>query len=153
MKVLNDIVVQSHISLISLSNITNDFDTISELFLSLAHHNVNLDLITQTYPLRGQLQISFTVDDNDLFETMNNIKAIMSQNRSLVIDVNSNQSKIILKGHALGTTPGIAALVLKIIQSKNITVSMISTSEDSITLLTKSSDLSLVEDLYTQLRN
>lgn len=149
-KVITNVIVTENVTLISLINIPTCDNIIAKIFLSLSASNVNVDMISQTSPLKGTINISFTISDDDLFSAMQTLKNFNSQVPNMRIEVNSNNSKILLYGEAMRHTPGIAAKTLEVFANNNIDIIMITTSEIDISYLIYNAD---IDKAVTALKN
>jgi aspartokinase len=124
-----------NITLITLTNIPTSVNIIWKIFTALGQNKVNVDMISQSSPLKSTLSVSFTLADDDLIVALNVLKAFRKQIRNLQIEVNANNSKISLYGEKMKTTPGIAAKTLEILTTNNISILMITTSDVDISYL------------------
>lgn len=139
-KIISKLNVTQNVTLITLANIPTDNKSIAEIFTSLANENINVDMISQTSPLKGKISISFTLQDDVLFNAIQTLKNYKQDIPSLRIDVNSNNTKISLYDPDMNQQPGIAAKTMSIMHDANIDIKMITTSEVDISYLIYASD-------------
>ncbi|PKM51569.1 MAG: amino acid-binding protein [Firmicutes bacterium HGW-Firmicutes-7] len=143
--------ITENVTLITLIAIPTSQRVLSSVFLSLAEKEINVDMISQTSPLKGTINLSFTIPDSDLFAAIQALKEYKSTIPSLRIEVNSNNTKISLYGEGMRTTPGTAAKTLQLLSDNIIDVVMITTSEVDISYLIYASDQEIAANLFREL--
>lgn len=115
---------------ITIKNIDNDINLLSNIFESIGNKNINIDMISQTAPLKGKVNISFTIQENDLDECREILLNLgYANNLSLDTDI----SKFSIVGIGMKSTSGVAARMFKVFNKNNIKIKMITTSEIRIT--------------------
>lgn len=132
---ISNVTITENVTLITLINIPITGGTISKVFSALADYNVNVDMISQTSPLKGVVNLSFTISDSDLFSAIQALKEFKKIAPDLRIEVNSNNTKISLYGEAMRDAIGIAAQTLTLFYENKIDIIMITTSEVDISYL------------------
>ncbi|MGE5626951.1 MAG: aspartate kinase [Solirubrobacterales bacterium] len=123
---------------ITIKDIENDINVVSDLFESVAKKRINIDMISQTAPINGKVNISFTIPKTDLKECLDIIEKFYSDKEKLAID--EDVTKFSIVGIGMKTTSGVAAKVFKIFKQNKIEVKMITTSEIRITCTIKQED-------------
>ena len=110
-----------------------------KVFDCLARKNINVDVILQSIGRDGTKDISFTVDDEDIEETM----ATLQENKSRLafdrIESDKKISKLSIVGAGMMSNPGVAARMFETLYNANVNINMISTSEIRITVLIEES--------------
>lgn len=139
-KIISKLNITQNVTLITLANIPINNKSIAEIFTSLAETNINVDMISQTSPLKGKINISFTLQDDVLFNAIQTLKSYKKDIPNLRIDVNSNNTKLSLYDDDMKYHPGIAAKTMSILSQANIDIKMITTSEIDISYLIYASD-------------
>lgn len=132
--------ITENITLITLIDIPITQKMIAKIFIALAKKDINVDMISQTSPLKGKINLSFTISDADLFPAIQALKDFKSLVLGLRIEVNSNNTKLSLYGEGMKTTPGTAAKTLEVLSENNIDIIMITTSEVDISYLIYAAD-------------
>ena len=111
-----------------------------KIFNTLAKNNINVDIILQSVGRGGTKDISFTVSEDDLDDTLR----LMEENKEALtikeIAHNENVAKISIVGAGMLSNPGVAATMFEALCDSNINISMISTSEIRITVLIDEKD-------------
>lgn len=113
-----------------------NMEDVSKLFGKIAVDGVSIDMISQTAPLNGKVNVSFTIPKDDLMECKQ-IVACFVPKESIVID--EEITKFSLVGLGMKNTSGVASKVFKIFSDNNIVVKLITTSEIRITCAINSS--------------
>lgn len=122
---------------VTVKDINNDINIISNLFESVAERKINVDMISQTAPINGKVNVSFTIPKNDMNECLNILKAYSDNNQ---IDIDEDITKFSVVGIGMKTTSGVVAKMFKLFRENNISVKMITTSEIRITCAIKQED-------------
>lgn len=114
---------------ITLLNIEYDINLLSDIFESIASRKINVDMISQTAPQNGNVNISFTIPKSDLNECLEVIGGYVSNRPVIDEDI----TKFSIVGIGMKTTSGVASRLFKVFKENNIQVKMITTSEIRIT--------------------
>lgn len=122
---------------ITVKDIKNDINIISNLFESVAEKKINVDMISQTAPINGKVNVSFTIPKDDVKECLNILKSYFDNNQ---IDIDEDITKFSIVGIGMKTTSGVVAKMFKLFKENNIEVKMITTSEIRITCAIKQED-------------
>lgn len=140
--------ITENVTLVTLIAIPTSQRVLASIFLALAKKDINVDMISQTSPLKGTINLSFTIPDSDLFAAIQALKDFKSSIPSLRIEVNSNNTKISLYGEDMKITPGSAASTMAVLCENNIDIVMITTSEVDISYLIYASDQEKATELF-----
>jgi aspartate kinase len=122
---------------ITIQDINSDINIIAGLFENIAIRKINIDMISQTAPVNGKVNISFTIPKDDLAECMQIITEFADKSK---ITIDENITKFSIVGIGMKTTSGVAARMFKLFSENNIEVKMITTSEIRITCAIKRED-------------
>jgi aspartate kinase len=122
---------------VTIQDISNDINVLSNLFEAMATRRINVDMISQTAPMDGRVNISFTIPKEDLKECLGIVKIYANKNN---IHINESITKFSIVGTGMKTTSGVAAKMFKLFSANNIEVKMITTSEIRITCALKQED-------------
>ncbi|EJO5348082.1 aspartate kinase [Clostridium botulinum] len=115
---------------ITMEDIKENINIVSDIFGKLAEKQINVDMISQTAPINSRISLSFTIPKEDLKEAMQIIKDYTEKDK---IKIDENLTKFSIVGLGMKNTSGVAAKILKIFRDNNIKVKMITTSEIRIT--------------------
>ncbi len=117
---------------ILISNLPDIPGTAAELFGALAKNNISVDMIIQSLAVNGKNSIAFTVNADDLDETL---IILNNEVKSGEILTDKDIAKVSIVGAGMVDRPGIAADMFRSLADKNINIKMISTSEIKISCL------------------
>lgn len=113
-----------------------NMEDVSKLFEKIAVDGVSIDMISQTAPINGKVNVSFTIPKDDLVECKEIVSCFVSK-ENIIID--EEITKFSLVGLGMKHTSGVASKVFKIFSDNNIAVKLITTSEIRITCAINSS--------------
>lgn len=114
-----------------------DMDNVSALFEDIANKSISVDIISQTAPIDGKLNVSFTIPKDEVDECIELAKKYTSDEN---IAVDNDITKFSLVGLGMKHTSGVASKVFRIFKENNIRVKLITTSEIRITCAINTSD-------------
>ena len=112
-------------------------EDVSKLFEQVAINGVSVDMISQTAPKDGKVNVSFNIAKDDLNECESVVEKFVSK-ENIIVD--EDITKFSLVGLGMKHTSGVAAKVFKIFSDNNIAVKLITTSEIRITCAISSAD-------------
>ena len=113
-----------------------------KVFQNLAKSNISVDMIIQSYA-RHNLNtndIAFTVDENDLKNTLDILENVKKELNASNIFVDDDIAKVSIVGAGMIDHPGIASSMFNALAKADINIKMISTSEIKISCLVNKSD-------------
>lgn len=137
---ITKITIDENVTLITLDSVPAKTSEIASIFSAIGRAGINIDMISQTSPYKGSINISFTLQDEDLFTTLETLKVFKSKFPNLRVDINSTNVKISLFGEAMRTIPGVAARTMELLSQHEIDIQLITTSEVDISYLISTSD-------------
>lgn len=111
-----------------------------KVFHRLAKHNINIDIILQSVGRDGTKDISFTVSQDDLKETLKVLEEYQEVLGIQEITFNENVAKVAIVGAGMMSNPGVASMMFDALAGSGINIHMISTSEIRITVLIDEKD-------------
>lgn len=132
---------------ITIVDIDNDINILSSLFESVGSSNINIDMISQTAPTDGKVNISFTIPKDDLNECMDIIKNFTKESNIFIDD---DITKFSIVGLGMKNTSGVAAKMFKLFSENDIIVKMITTSEIRITCAIMQQDKQKAIEIVSQ---
>lgn len=112
-----------------------------KVFHRLAKHNINIDIILQSVGRDGTKDISFTVSQDDLKETLKVLEEYQEVLGIQEITFNENVAKVAIVGAGMMSNPGVASMMFDALAGSGINIHMISTSEIRITVLIEEKDV------------
>ncbi len=139
-KVITGLTINDDIMMITVNNVLYNSKNIAVIFDKVAKHSINIDMISQTAPFEGYVNISFTcsIDDSYLIEAIaNELQAEMPE---IEVCKESNITKLSVVGIGMMRQSGVAAKVFNIFSDNNIEFKQVTTSEISISYTINSAD-------------
>ncbi|MGM9980550.1 MAG: aspartate kinase [Turicibacter bilis] len=117
------------ILMVTVSHILYNLDHVATLFEKLAIENVNVDMISQTAPVDGYINVSFTAPKDDLFI----IEKVMRDLEGKVeISIENEITKISVVGIGMRNQSGVSGRLFRILADNGISFRQVTTSEISI---------------------
>ena len=135
-KPVTNIDVSYNVAMITLGNLPDDINLISEIFEVLSDEGINIDMVSKPAPLKGTVSMSFTLPTDDMVKAitlLNNYKKKKKGN--FLVEVDAYNSKISVYGEEMKYTPGVATRVFKVLAREKIDVKVITTSAVDISCL------------------
>ena len=115
--------------MVSLKNVPFDMNITAQFFSDLAKKSINIDMISQTAPVYGAINISFSAPIEDLSELRNILYDFMEKYPQVEMDINKEISKLSVVGIGMRSQSGVAAKFFQLLADNNIPMLMITTSE------------------------
>jgi len=119
-------------ALVSMSDIPYDPIKITNIFKSIGDKKINLDMICQTAPVQGKVNISFTLPRKDVEQAMALLKNFQDSLPQLQLGVLTEVTKISVTGPGMEVQSGVAAQVFEVMTSRGIALKAVTTSETKI---------------------
>ena len=126
--------------MITIRNIPFDLNITSQFFSNLAKKSINIDMISQSAPIDGLINISFTAPVSDLAEAREALSAFEQKHPGIAILINENISKLSVVGVGMRSQSGVAAKFFQLLADNDIQMLMITTSEIRISCIIKLKD-------------
>ena len=107
----------------------------------IADLNIDVDMIVQNVGEDGLANFTFTVPRNDYKKAMQSLEESSKKLNAMKVNGNNKIVKISMVGVGMRTHPGIASKMFSVLAENNINISMISTSEIKISIVTNEDNL------------
>ena len=111
-----------------------------KIFTKLAAKEINVDIILQSIGRNNTKDISFTIPESQLDETMEILRTYVETIGAADAVYDGNVSKVSVVGAGMETHPGVAAQMFEALFDANINIQMISTSEIKFSVLISRDD-------------
>jgi 4-hydroxy-tetrahydrodipicolinate reductase len=115
-------------ALITLQRVPFDTEKIASVFRGLARENISVDMISQTAPVKGSVNISFTLPRSDVGRAERLFAGYDSEVEKEVV-------KIAVEGPGMETQSGVAARFFEVMAASRIGIHTVTTSETKIACL------------------
>ena len=109
----------------------------------IAKNNIDVDMIVQNVGADGLANFTFTVPRNNYKEAFKSLEESSNKLKAKKVEGNNKIVKISMVGVGMRTHAGIASKMFSVLAENNINISMISTSEIKISVVTNEENLSL----------
>ena len=127
--VITGLAVDNNDAMITVNDFPCDIDSISKLFSGLAEKHINIDMISQTTPVKERLSISFTIPRNDLDDALESLKKLEQRIGPFNAETDTNITKLSVVGMGMRTQSGVAARMFSVLAENDINIKIITTSE------------------------
>ena len=107
----------------------------------IADHNIDVDMIVQNVGEDGLANFTFTVPRNDFKTALQSLEESSNKLKAKKVEGNNKIVKISMVGVGMRTHAGIASKMFSVLAKNNINISMISTSEIKISVVTNEENL------------
>ena len=132
--------ITDDVLMVTFENIEVKSHYVSKIFNYLALENVNVDMISQTSPVKDRVSVSFTIPQSDEM-TMDKIaKEFEKLDDKISYDKNVDVTKLSVVGYGMRNQSGVAAKIFDIFAQNDIDFMQITTSEISISYIIESKD-------------
>lgn len=138
---ISGVAVDQNADRITVIGMKNEPGSEFRLFRLLADHGVNVDLIIQSVTGEYTKDVSFTIKDEDLEQTLELLKEKKDMVSYQDIRYNTELAKLSIVGAGMMSNPGVAAKLFECLYNEGINIGMITTSEIRITVMVKESEV------------
>lgn len=147
--VVRGVAFEDNITSVTVFGLKDPLISLSTIFSTLAAHHINVDIIIQSLTDKQTTNLSFSIKDSDLEETLK----VLEENKATLgyEKVTSEQglAKVSIVGSGMISNPGVAADMFKVLASESIVIKMVSTSEIKVsTVIEKENMVKAVETLH-----
>lgn len=122
-------------AMITINHISNDAAVAADIFEKLADKGINIDMISQTAPMNGLVNMSFTLPQKELGNAIQIIGEYNKANPEVRTDVFGDITKLTVEGLGMERQSGVAAKIFKIMAKQDIRIKIITTSETKISYI------------------
>ncbi len=140
-RAVTNLSVTNDVTLITLDNIPNNMKNIAGILTTIANEEINIDMISQSTPYGGVINMSFSLSTLDLVRVIQVLGNFKDKMPELRVDVNSSNSKLCLYGEAMKSIPGVAAKFFALLEDNDIPIKLVTTSEVDISCLIHEKDV------------
>ncbi len=123
------------VALVTLKGCPADIDFFARVLRMISAAGVNVDMISQTPPSGGHVDMCFTVSDSDVPSLLTVTSALSSQFPSVKTSINGNNCKVAVFDESMANEPGYAAGIFEKAAAAGAEIRLITTSENDISML------------------
>lgn len=135
MKGITKLNLWENITLVSLQGLPDRLPVMADIFAAFSGAGIIIDMISQTAPVGGKVDLSFTCYDDDMVKVLALSKELGERYQGIRPLVSSGNSKIQLYGPEMPQLYGVFSDVLDCLREIPLHVHLITTSEVDISLL------------------
>ncbi len=128
-KVITGLTVSDDDLLVTINHFPYNAKNVSYIFGTLAEQGINVDMISQTAPHKGYVNISFTCPKDDRIAIEKLMDKFKSEINDIMVEIESNITKLSVVGLGMVNHPGVAAKMFKVFADNNIQFKQVTTSE------------------------
>lgn len=137
---ITGVAVNNEEAMITLNGVPHDIKVIANIFQSIANKDINIDMISQTFPVNKLVNISFTLPKTDLYEASRILDSFKGKIFTFSYESYENISKLSVVGLGMNSQSGVAAKVFNLLAENDIPVSIVTTSEIKISYVINPED-------------
>ena len=126
--------------MVTINKVPYSLKNISNIFGKFARQEVNIDMISQTSPREGFVNISFTTSKEDESIVDEIGKELKEEFDDIEVQKDTNITKVSVVGLGMRTEPGVAYKVFSLFADNDISFKQVTTSEISISYTINASD-------------
>ncbi|WP_297137069.1 aspartate kinase [Terrisporobacter sp.] len=131
-QVIKGIAIDDNIYMITIGKVLLNSNNIARIIERLGEENVNIDMISQSSPQNGYVNLSFTVCKDDLNSVCKVIDEIKLEIEEMIIDIKSNLSKVSVVGLGMMNQSDMIGKMFRVLSNNNIEFKQFTTSEISV---------------------
>jgi len=147
--VVRGVAFEDNITSVTVFGLKNSLTSLSTIFSTLASNHINVDIIIQSLTESQATNLSFSIKDSDLDETVK----VLEENKAVLgydkVASEQGLAKVSIVGSGMISNPGVAADMFKVLAEQDIVIKMVSTSEIKVsTVIEKGNMVKAVETLH-----
>ena len=148
--VVRGVAFEDEITRVTVLGLTNSLTCLSTIFTTLAQNHLNVDIIIQSTTEGGTANLSFSIQTNDLLETLKVLEDNKAELGYEQLDAENKLAKVSIVGSGMISNPGVAAKMFKVLAENDIQIKMVSTSEIKVSAVVEEKNmLKAVQALHT----
>lgn len=120
---------------VSLSDLPDRPGVMSLIFTKMAQRKIPIDMVVQDISTGGLAQISFTIPQNDLAETLTAAHEAVAELGAGVVQHGTNLAKVSVVGSGMRTHTGVAGTMFQALANVGVSIDMITTGDIKISCL------------------
>ena len=120
---------------VSLCDIPDRPGVMSLIFTAMAERKIPIDMVVQNVGSEGRTNVSFTVPQDELADTLTATDDALKQLGSGRVETGTNLSKVSVVGSGMTTHTGVAAQMFQALSAARVNIDMITTSDIKISAL------------------
>lgn len=148
--IVRGIAFEDKITRVTVVGLPHSLSALSTIFMTLANHHINVDIIIQSITAEDTTNLSFSIKTEDTEETLR----VLASNQAMLeferVETERSLAKVSIVGSGMVSNPGVAAEMFAVMANTGIQVKMVSTSEIKISTVVHEKEMvKAVEALHT----
>lgn len=127
--IVRGVAFEKDISRVTVSGLEKNEGALASIFIQLAEHHINVDIIVQSSTAITPESVSFSIKTEDLQEVLQVLEENKEEIQYERLEWESGLAKVSIIGSGMISNPGVAAEMFSILAQEGIFVKMVSTSE------------------------
>ena len=140
MKQIDSVTLTEEVTQVNVDNLPADTCFFADLFTRLGQQQINVDMICRPVTHSQTTQLSFTINDHELDQTVAILTELKKQLPQLQFSFSAYNCKIVASSESMRQTPGIAGAVFDAICKADAEILLVSTGETEISILVSEAD-------------
>lgn len=153
MNVITRASVAYNVAMITVDKLPNSIKLISDMLGSIARQGINVDMISQSHPYKGNTSLSFTIPSEALVKAITILNSYKKTYPELQVHIDANNTKLSVYGEKMKDTPGVAAKLFALLADSGVEMNLVTTSEVDISCLISDKDVDKVLELIKKKYN
>ncbi|SFI14590.1 aspartate kinase [Planctomicrobium piriforme] len=120
---------------VTLGDLPDQPGVMKTIFTNMSARKIPIDMVIQNVAVSGKAEVTFTVPEGDLAETLTAAEAAVKELGAGFVRSGTHVSKVSAVGSGMLTHSGVAAQMFKSLSDQKINLEMITTSEIKISVL------------------
>ena len=138
---ITGISVSEQIVTVTIHRLKNENNSVARLFAMLAKNGVNVDMISQSLTADGFINVAFTAPKEDLTAIVSVTEIMQKTYPDITVTLDEEQAKLSVVGLGMRSQTGVASQVIELLAQHNISFSLVTTSEISISYTLNRTDI------------
>lgn len=130
--VITGLSISDDVLMVTISNLEFKVENIAIVFEKLAEANINVDMISQTGPINGIVNLSFTASTDDYDVMKEVMQQLKKQYQEIDIELEDDITKVSVIGVGMLNQSGVTGKIFRILANHHISFRQVTTSEISI---------------------
>ena len=130
--VITGLSISDDVLMVTISNLEFKVENIAIIFEKLAEANINVDMISQTAPINGIVNLSFTASTDDYDVMKEVMQQLKKQYQEIDIELEDDITKVSVIGVGMLNQSGVTEKIFRILANHHISFRQVTTSEISI---------------------
>lgn len=134
-RVVTGVALVKNAARVTLADLPDQPGVMNEIFSRMAERKIAIDMVVQDAGSQGLADVSFTVPEEDLADTLTAAEDAIRQLGAGSVRHGTNVSKLSVVGSGMRTHTGVAAQLFQTLADRGINIELVTTSDIKISVL------------------